>query len=77
MCRVIPLAIFASDNFDSVYGRSIPDQMCAYHFVVFSAFKQSICINQSHQFPLPASHKAMRKIPNTTPQKNATSNQVQ
>lgn len=58
-------------------GLCIPYQVSAYHFVVFSSFKQSISINQSHQFPLPASHKAMRKIPNTTPQKNATSNQVQ
>ena len=77
MCRVVPPAILASDNFNSMYSRSIPDQMSTDHFVVFSAFKQSISVNQSHQFPLPASHKAMRKIPNTTPQKNATSNQVQ
>lgn len=77
MCRIIPLAIFASDNFNSVYSRSIPDQMGTDHFVVFSAFKQSISVNQSHQPLLPASHKAMRKIPNTTPKKNATSNQVQ
>ena len=42
---VIPLTILASDNRNGIDGRSIPDQMCADHFVVFSSFKQSIGIN--------------------------------